>query len=151
MHDLLLLRHADASPAALDGNDFQRPLSASGREAARAAAARLAQQSWRPERVLCSPAVRTRETAAQIAAVLSLDAPQLLEIPQLYLATAQALRSVLQAHHHNAGRLMIVGHNPGLSEWGAELAVSRHGENLATAGYWLIEFTDSTWRKLLSA
>ncbi len=149
MHELLLLRHAEASAAALDGNDFQRPLTTSGREAARAAAARLTQQSWRPERVLCSPALRTRETAALIAAVLRLEGAQLLEVPELYLATTQALRKVLQAHQQQCARLMIVGHNPGLSDWGAGLATRHHGKSLPTAGYWLIEFTDSTWRKLL--
>jgi len=150
MRELVLLRHAEASPAALDGDDFQRPLTASGRVAARAAAARLAQQSWQADRLLYSPAVRTRETAALIAAAQRLESAQLIAVPELYLATPRVLCEVLQTHHARALRLMIVGHNPGLSEWGAELAAQHTGEGLPTAGYWLIEFTDSTWQRLLT-
>ena len=150
MHELVLLRHAEASPAALDGDDFQRPLTASGREAARAAAARLAQQSWRADRLLYSPAVRTRETAVLIAEAQRLEGAQLIAVPELYLATPRVLREVLQIHHAQARQLMIVGHNPGLSEWGAGLAAQHTGEGLPTAGYWLIEFTDSLWQRLLA-
>ena len=150
MHELVLLRHAEASPAVLDGDDFQRPLTASGREAARAAAARLAQQSWRADRLLYSPAVRTRETAVLIAEAQRLEGAQLIAVPELYLATPRVLREVLQIHHAQARQLMIVGHNPGLSEWGAGLAAQHTGAGLPTAGYWLLEFTDSLWQRLLT-
>jgi phosphohistidine phosphatase len=149
MHELLLLRHAEARPATLEGDDFQRPLTANGREAARAAARRLALLPWRPERMLYSPALRTRETATLIAEVLKLDQAVMREVPELYLATKQALRAALQAHHHHAQRLMIVGHNPGLSDWGAQLAVRHRGESLSTAGYWLIDFKAGAWQQLL--
>ena len=150
MHELVLLRHAEASPAALDGDDFQRPLTSSGREAARAAAARLSQQSWQADRLLYSPAVRTRETAALIAAAQRLEPARLVAVPELYLATPRVLREVLQTHHAQARQLMIVGHNPGLSEWGAGLAAQHTGAGLPTAGYWLLEFTDSLWQRLLT-
>jgi phosphohistidine phosphatase len=150
MPELLLLRHAEASPATLDGDDFRRPLTTHGREAARAAGARLGQQGWRTERLLFSPAVRTRETATQIAAELRIDGTQMLAVPELYLATTRALHEILRSHHGNVRRLMIIGHNPGLSEWGAQLAIEHTGESLPTAGFWRFEFSASTWQKLLS-
>ena len=151
MHELLLCRHAEAQPATLDGDDFQRPLTASGREAARAAAARLAQLPWRPQRLLYSAALRTRETATLIAGEFKLDASALIEVAQLYLATPPALRAVLQAHHGDLQRLMIVGHNPSLSEWGAQLAARHRGQSLPTAGYWLIGFATAPWQQLVGS
>ena len=138
MLELLLLRHAEAEPAALDGDDFQRPLTARGRDAALAAAARLAALPWQPQRLLYSPAARTAATATLIAPVLKLDAHTLQAVPELYLATPQTLGRVVQIWHGNVDRLMIVGHNPGLSEWGTQLDARYAGQNLPTAGHWLI-------------
>jgi phosphohistidine phosphatase len=151
MHELLLLRHAEAEPAALDGNDFQRPLTAGGRDAALTAAARLAALTWRPQRLLYSPAVRTAATATLLAHVLRLDTQVLQAVPELYLATPQALRAALRTWRGNAARVMIVGHNPGLSEWGGQLDTSHTDESLPTAGFWLIEFSGRQWQRLLGA
>ena len=138
MHELLLLRHAEAEPAALDGNDFQRPLTAGGRDAALAAAARLIALPWQPQRLLYSPAVRTAATAALLAQAFRLDPHVLQAVPELYLATPPALHAALRVWHGNATRVVIVGHNPGLSEWGAQLDARFAGQSLPTAGHWLI-------------
>lgn len=143
MYELLLLRHAEAEPAALDGGDFERPLTSAGRDAALAAAARLAALPWRPQRLLCSPAARASATAMVIAQALGLDAHALHEVPELYLATPPVLRGVAQARRGTVDRLMIVGHNPGLSEWGAQLDASFAGRSLPTAGHWLITQRDN--------
>lgn len=148
MLELLLLRHAEAEPAALDGEDFQRPLTARGRDAALGAAARLAALPWHPQRLLYSPAVRTAATATLIAQALKLDAHTLQEIPELYLATPQALRAVVQSRRGNVSRLMIVGHNPGLSEWGTQLDARFAGHNLPPAGYWLVSGPPYLGRRL---
>jgi phosphohistidine phosphatase len=150
-YELLLLRHAEAKPAALDQGDFQRPLTAGGREAAVAAAHRLSALPWCPQRLLYSPALRAQQTAALVREVLKLGASACLEVPELYLATPQALRAVLQAHHGKLQRLMIVGHNPGLSEWGAQLALSHASDSLPTAGYWLIDFAPAPWQQMVDA
>jgi phosphohistidine phosphatase len=151
MHELLLLRHAKAEAAELDGSDFQRPLSARGRDAALAAAQRLAALPWKPQRLLYSSAVRTASTAALVAKHFRLGAQALQEVPELYLATPHALRTALRTWHGDAKRVMIVGHNPGLSEWGGELDASHADDSLPTAGFWLIEFSGRQWQKLLDA
>ena len=151
LHELLLCRHAQAQPTTLDGDDFQRPLTAGGRDAARATAARLARLSWRPQRLLYSAALRTRETALLIAGALEIEAGALREVDQLYLATPPVLRAVVSAQHGNLQRLMIVGHNPALSEWGAQLAARHRGQSLPAAGYWLIGFAAAPWQQLVGA
>ena len=64
MRELILLRHAHAEPAAAGQDDAARPLSAIGREEAAAAGDWLRSHGARPDRVLCSPSTRTRQTLA---------------------------------------------------------------------------------------
>jgi phosphohistidine phosphatase len=60
---LYIVRHGEAGPGLNDGS---RPLTEHGHEQARLAGALLAQES--PEFILHSPKLRTRQTAAEIAA-----------------------------------------------------------------------------------
>ena len=69
MRELILLRHAHAEPAENGLADIDRPLSPHGLAEAEAAGRWLLEQRLVPDRVLCSPARRTRET---LEAVLGL-------------------------------------------------------------------------------
>ena len=110
MRELILLRHAHAEPAAPGQADLDRPLSAEGLAEAEAAGRWLRRTSLVPDRVLCSPSRRTRETLeAVLAAIGYVD--QRLE-PSIYEATAGTLVGLADAHRE-AERLMLVGHNPG--------------------------------------
>jgi phosphohistidine phosphatase len=66
MKTLHLLRHAKSSwkDPALD--DHERPLSKRGRETAKMIGAYLRREKIRPDMVVCSTAVRTRQTLALI-------------------------------------------------------------------------------------
>jgi len=151
MHELLLFRHADAEAHSARVSDYQRPLSDAGRAAAASAGRRLARAPWRPQRLLYSPARRTAETAAILAKALELAGQQLQALPGLYLATPETLRSELKAHHGEAQRLLIVGHNPGLSEFGARLAARYAGQQLPTAAYWHITLDATDWQQRVLA
>lgn len=147
MYELLLLRHAHAEPAMAGGDDFERPLSAAGRSAALEVARQLDAQQWRPERTLYSPARRAADTAALVCDALKLDHTSRQALAPLYLAKPGVLRAQLKAHHDGAHRLMIVGHNPGLSEWGVQLSDALAGQSLATAKYWHIALDPSEWQR----
>ena len=62
MRQLILLRHAHAESAGAGEDDAGRPLSATGREEAQAAGKWLREHGIHPDRVLCSPTTRTRQT-----------------------------------------------------------------------------------------
>jgi phosphohistidine phosphatase SixA len=147
MLELVLMRHAEALPAAIDAEDFSRPLSAAGRAAAvRAAQALAAGASI--DRLLYSPARRTSETAAVVAAELALE-PALLEpVPELYLATPQRIRAAIAQRHAGARTLLVVGHNPSLSELGGELNPRHRHGHLATAGFWRLPLAADSWHAL---
>ena len=125
MRHLILLRHAHAEPASTGQADFDRPLSSQGLAEAEAAGRWLADQGLVPDRVLCSPARRTRETLEAVLAVAGY-AEQRLE-PAIYDATPGALFGVLQAHGE-VERLLLVGHNPGLEQLVALLHSGQSGD-----------------------
>ncbi len=114
--ELLLMRHAksDWDDAAL--TDFDRPLSARGERDAPRMGAWLARQSFAPEQVIASPALRARQTALAVSAALGLDNADIAWEPAIYGASVQALLYAIAGHGNGRSRLLLVGHNPGLEE-----------------------------------
>jgi phosphohistidine phosphatase len=125
MRQLILLRHAHAEPANPGQADLDRPLSPEGLAEAEAAGRWLAEHGLVPDCVLCSPARRTRETLEAVLGVIGY-VEQRLE-PAIYEATAGTL-AALADRHGEAGRLLVVGHNPGLERLVALLSSGQSGE-----------------------
>lgn len=118
MRELILLRHAHAEPAAADQVDLDRPLSSEGLAEAEAAGRWLKEHQLVPDRVLCSPSRRTRETLeAVLAAVGYVD--QRLD-DGVYDASPGNLMTLVD-QHRDVDRLLLVGHNPGLERLSALL------------------------------
>lgn len=113
MRELILLRHAHAEPAVPGQADADRPLSMRGQAEAEAAARWLKAEGLLPERVLCSPARRTRETLARVLEVLGYS--DVRYEPRIYDALPGTLMTVLD-EHVEVGRVLMVGHNPGFEQ-----------------------------------
>lgn len=124
--ELLLLRHAEALPPEPGQRDIERPLSSLGLAQAAAIADWLAERGLAPDRVLCSPALRTRQTLAALEPRLPLPPPQF--EPGIYEATPGELCALLDKHLPGARRLLLVGHNPGLELSVALLSTGRSGD-----------------------
>jgi phosphohistidine phosphatase len=122
---LWLLRHGSAEPNGLRG-DEDRALSAEGMQQARRIGAQLAAVADAPTLILCSPARRARETAALVIerAGQALRGAALHVEPPLYLASAGALLSRLAELDPETPTVLIVGHNPGLSDLSSQLVRS---------------------------
>lgn len=126
MHELILLRHAEAMSASPDGSDGARPLSVHGENEASAAGNWLAQHGARPELVLCSPARRTADTAQRVIAALG-DVP-LRCASDIYEATPGELIGLLDPHRH-LQQVLLIGHNPGLEQLVGLLVEGRSEEH----------------------
>lgn len=125
MRELILLRHAHAETASVGQADLDRPLSAEGLAEAEAAGRWLAEHRLIPDCVLCSPARRTRETLETVLDVIGyID--QRIE-PAIYEATPGTLIALADANV-DVGRLMLVGHNPGLERLAALLHSGQSGD-----------------------
>lgn len=119
MKRLFLLRHAKSSwddPALADRD---RPLAPRGRKAARRIARHLERAGIEPELVLCSPAVRARQTLERLE--LPPSVPVELD-ERLYAASAASLLARLRELPESVGSVLVVAHNPGLGELALELA-----------------------------
>ena len=126
MHELILLRHAEAVPMEQTGDDQQRPLSPRGQKEAQAAGQWLAAHRARPDRVLCSPSQRTGETARLALAVMD-SPPQPQMAGEIYDASPGELLALLD-QHGDAETVMLVGHNPGIERLVALLVEGRSDE-----------------------
>jgi len=85
---LTLLRHAKSSWNDESLNDFDRPLNRRGIRDAPDMAARMKEANCRPQRLLCSPALRTRQTADHVATTLGIQAEERIMVAEIYEATA---------------------------------------------------------------
>lgn len=145
MAELILMRHAAAVPAAAGVSDFERPLASRGRAAAVLAARRLSASGAHVDRLLYSSARRARETALIVARELALDPAALHALEELYAANPDAIRAAIQRNHADATTLLVVGHNPGISDFGRELTKGLSPEQLATAAYWRVPLGADHW------
>ena len=142
MRELILLRHAHADPALPGQPDIDRPLSAEGLAEAEAAGRWLRDRGLVPDCVLCSPARRTRETQEAVLGIVGY-VDQRLE-PAIYEATSGTL-ATLADEHCEVGRLMLVGHNPGLERLAALLHSGQTGEyrGMPPAGIAVLDLRDA--------
>jgi phosphohistidine phosphatase len=115
MSELYLLRHAKAVPQEPAGADRDRPLEQRGRRAAQAVGQWIAEHRLAPALVLCSPALRTRQTL-DIVAVSFPRPPEILIEDGLYLGGAHQLLARLRKVPADTAGVMLVGHNPGFHE-----------------------------------
>lgn len=126
MKTLYLLRHAKSDSEGWSGQDFERPLNERGKHACTAMAAHLREQGILPGIVLCSTAVRARETLAGIARVLDWPGaegrPAFVFRDELYLASQNELMAEVRGLDDCAPSAMVIGHNPGLEVFAIEFA-----------------------------
>lgn len=117
-HRLLLLRHAEAEPPPAGdfsaAADLARPLTPAGHRMARARGESMRRAGIVPDLVLCSPALRTRQTYAGLLPFGQGARPEIRIEPTLYLAAPDELLARLRATHDSVHTVLLVGHNPGL-------------------------------------
>jgi phosphohistidine phosphatase len=110
---LVIVRHAEAASGE---PDELRPLTAAGRETARALGQRLAEEGVRPDAVLTSPLLRARETARELARPAGLE-PE----PDERLAPGATADDVRTAAQERGETVIVVGHQPDCSRIAAAL------------------------------
>jgi len=115
MKTLYLLRHAKSSwdDPALD--DFERPLNKRGLKTAPVMGQLMRERNIDPDLVLCSPAMRTKETAKLAFKAAHLK-PEVQYEENIYEAGLKDLLAVIRTVDNSVSTLMIVGHNPGMEE-----------------------------------
>jgi phosphohistidine phosphatase len=124
MPTLYLLRHAKSSWGDPELPDHDRPLAPRGERAAALIGEHLRSAGIAPALVLCSSAVRARETLDRVA-----PEGELRIEPELYGAEEHDLLERVRLLPSRVESVMLIGHNPGLQE--LALLLAGQGEALA--------------------
>ena len=115
MKRLTLLRHAKSGWDEPVARDFDRPLNAKGKRAARAIGRHMRDNGLTFDHAVASPATRVVETLEEVwdgygkAVRPTLDR-------RVYLASAETLLDVIHDAPEYAESLLLAGHNPGMEE-----------------------------------
>ena len=139
---LLLLRHAKSSwddPALAD---HDRPLKPRGIKAARRMGRLILEQSLHPELIVCSTAVRARETLQLVLDESGLK-PVVDFSEAIFHCPPSDFAIVLQGIGESIVSVMLVGHNPGMEEF--LLQLTGQNETLPTAALAMLELDLSSW------
>ena len=115
MKTLYLLRHAKSSWGDATLADFDRPLNERGRRAAETIGKYLNANSITPELILCSTALRTRETLALVTKAAELNTEVRYD-QRIYEASSSRLAEVISEIESDRNIVMLIGHNPGMEE-----------------------------------
>lgn len=124
MRELILVRHAHAEAPAAGADDHARALSPIGHQEAAAAGTWLREHGLLPDRVLCSSALRARQTLQGLG---DLGGAAVQEEAAIYAASPGTLAALADANR-DAGRLLLVGHNPGLEQLAALMHSGQSGD-----------------------
>lgn len=115
VQQMYLVRHAEPDPWSPLGNDFSRPLSSAGKHHAGLLADWASENLEPPDTILCSPAKRTRETLAPVLSRWSKLLSNTEYVESMYGASLNLLLTLAQDTFSYSKRLLMVGHNPGVS------------------------------------
>ncbi len=115
-NQLFLLRHGKSSWRDSSLDDFDRPLKKRGRRDARNMGLLLRDLGWIPDVILSSSANRAQATTLRLCGAMAYDTSRVTFKKNLYFADLTTLFQVLRRLPVDAGRVLLVGHNPDLEE-----------------------------------
>jgi phosphohistidine phosphatase len=152
---ILLLRHAKSAWGHPGLDDHDRPLNRRGERAAEAMAEHIVHEAPRPDLILCSTAVRTRQTLAPLINRLASPAPPMALEAGLYLASEDMLLARLRAVSDGIRTVLLIGHNEGIGELAAALAgrgpavaLANLQDKFPTGALAVLRAPDGPWRDL---
>ncbi|WP_419163467.1 SixA phosphatase family protein [Candidatus Palauibacter sp.] len=148
MKTLLILRHAKSSWDHPRLSDHDRPLNGRGNRDAPRMGRLLVDRDLVPERIVSSTAVRARSTAELAAAEFDREV-EIETTRRLYLASPDSYVEVVETMGETAERLMVVGHNPGISA--LVMGLTGEVEFMPTAALAVVDLDIGDWADLGSA
>ncbi len=144
MKILTLLRHAKSSWKDASLQDCERPLNRRGQRDAPVMAERIKQTGIRPSLILSSPAARAWTTAKIVAREIGYPAEFLQQENRLYHASVRSLLKLIVEQDTGFNSIMIVGHNPGLTDFANYLSPNVT-DNIPTCGFVSFEIDCDDW------
>jgi phosphohistidine phosphatase len=145
MKRIILVRHAKAADQGDFVSDHERRLLEKGRLDAIEVAQRAKSNGYVPEKIFASTAIRAKATARIFASELGYPENDISFEQSLYGETSDAtIISLVKKNDGGLSSIMIVGHDPSISEATKRLAKGFAG-NVPTSGIAVIDIDTDSW------
>ncbi|MDA3875083.1 MAG: histidine phosphatase family protein [Kiritimatiellae bacterium] len=150
MKTLYLLRHAKSSWKDESLPDQARPLKKKGHFQADKLSDHLSALIPPPQRVLCSPAVRTRQTLDYFLEVWPLPAKAVVFSDALYMTEVDSLLGQIQSLPDSIEIALMAGHNPGLTDLAGFLLDAKvdYVKSIRPCGFLQVDFEVNSWKEV---
>ncbi len=146
MKKIILIRHAKSDWDNPSLPDYDRQLADRGLRDAPQMAISLKNRGVHLDLICSSTAQRAKQTACITAAVLGYQESEIKWEKSLYHASASYLLQFIQSQSDQVQTLVLVGHNPGLTELINILGVKL--DNLPTSGQFAFSLSTDHWKEL---
>ncbi len=149
MKILYIVRHAKSSWDDISVDDHDRDITNTGMERTIKVARFLMNKKISPDLIISSSAVRALKTAKLIAENIGYSIENIKVAPLLYGGDEDDIFSELYKIPDNIHSVMIVGHNPGFTDF-ANIFLKRKNqiENLPTSGVIAIKIKTEHWKTI---
>jgi phosphohistidine phosphatase len=114
--ELIIMRHAKSDWHSNEPTDFGRPLNDRGKRDAPRMGEWMREQGIYPDYVISSPAKRAKQTCKRVCKALNFDVDHIHWQQRVYLADVEQLLQALAFGPVEEQRVLLVGHNPGLTD-----------------------------------
>jgi phosphohistidine phosphatase len=151
MKRLLLIRHAKSSWANPLQSDFDRPLNERGEHDAPIMGERLKKAGLIPDLMIASTAKRAAQTAKHIAREIGYDTDKIEWREELYHCIPSVFEELIYSVDDAIDTLAIIAHNPGISEFAAQLDNTKAIHHMPTCAMAGFETDIDRWSDFTSA
>jgi phosphohistidine phosphatase len=142
--ELILIRHTK-SPQNVFIPDFERPIKEDRAEDAKTMGKELKSLGLNADKFISSPALRTKQTAELIADELKYGRENIVFDMRLYESSPAEYLKVVHETSEKIKALVLVGHNPSITEF-ANIFCGNKFDEIPTTGVVWMEFDSEDWR-----
>ena len=148
MKRIILMRHGEARNVRGSESDRDRPLTDSGKVFVEDVAAQVVDEGWQPQHIVCSSAVRTRETLSVFQGKMTTEVETVFS-DYFYLGSLDHIVDEVAGLASDIATILLVGHNPGWSEAITALSGKFYGLRPGEAA--LLSMVEPDWANAISS
>lgn len=148
MKRLFLLRHAKAGFDLTGQADADRVLTHAGKQDVVKLAYKIKGRNERIDLAYTSQALRTRQTLDTLLEICGDCFEKTEVVPSLYQASESTVLELIGALPEQALRVMLVGHNPAMTQLSNLLATDLRLDHLPPSGLMVLDFEVRHWREV---
>jgi len=145
MKNLIIVRHCKSSWKDPSLSDFDRPLNKRGNIDGELMSNYLREKEKKIDKLILSTSIRTRLTSKYFIEKIHFNSISYLD--ELYHASYSEIIKIISKIENNFNNIMVIGHNPGLTELINHFTDMRI-YNIPTTGIIKVEFKEAKWSKI---